>query len=181
MTVNIRGHGKSGGTIDEISAREFETDALAAYDFLTHQREVDANRIGICGGSFGGLLAAMTSKVRSVKSIMVRAPAAYTPEMREERMGAIIARETRVFNEIDDIENTPAVQAISSFKGDLLVMVCENDATIPRAIPQAYFDDAKVAHRKKIEIIVGAEHSLQTEALRKQFIEREVKWFLETL
>ncbi len=181
MTVSIRGHIGSTGDVAETTAAQFETDGTAAYDFFAKQNNIDPHRIGICGGSFGGLLAAMTSEIREVKSILMRAPAAYTPEMREQKMGNILAREKQVFYEVTDIESCAAIQAIAGFTGSLSVVACEKDDHIPRAIPQAYFDNAKLAARKEFEVLKGAEHSLQTEELRSQFTERVVRWFTETL
>lgn len=181
MTVSLRGHVGSTGIVETTTGAKFETDGIAAYDFFLQQADIRPHRIGICGGSFGGLIAAVLSEIRDVKSILVRAPAAYTPEMREEKMGDIIARELRVFNEISDIENTAAIHAIAKFKGSLLVIACENDTHIPRAIPQAYFDSAKSAARREFEVLKGAEHSLQTDELRGKFCDRLVQWFLETL
>ncbi|MFA7309787.1 MAG: alpha/beta fold hydrolase [Candidatus Paceibacterota bacterium] len=181
MTVSIRGHEGSSGDVENTTAAEFETDGIAAYDFFVKQDGIDPRRIGICGGSFGGLIAAVTSEVRPVKSIVMRAPAAYTPEMRQEKMGDILARETHVFNDISNVEGTAAIRAITEFRGSLLVIACENDDHIPLAIPQAYFDNAKLAARKEFEILKGAEHSLQTNALRTQFTDRLVRWFPETL
>lgn len=181
MTVSIRGHEGSSGDVATTTAAEFETDGIAAYDFFVKQDGIDPRRIGICGGSFGGLIAAMTSEVRDVKSIVLRAPAAYTPKMRAEKMGTILAREKQVFHEISDIEGTAAIAAIAKFKGNLLVVACENDDHIPRAVPQAYFDNAKSAVRREFEVLKGAEHSLQNDELRRQFTDRLVRWFAETL
>jgi esterase/lipase len=123
----------------------------------------------------------MISEAREVKSIMLRAPALYTPEMREEKMGNIIERESDIFNEIANVEDAAGIHAIAKFKGSLLVVACENDVIIPQRIPRAYFDNAKLAARKEFEVLKGSEHSLQTDELRSRFTDLLTRWFTETL
>ena len=79
MTISIRGHEGSTGNVATTTAAEFETDGIAAFDFFTKQNGIDPHRIGICGGSFGGLLAGMNSEERDVKKIIVRSPSLFTP------------------------------------------------------------------------------------------------------
>jgi uncharacterized protein len=182
LTVNIRGHGDSSGTIEETTGAEFETDGIAAYDFFAKQRGIDPDRIGICGGSFGALLAAMISDVRPVRSIVLRAPAAYTPEMRQEKMGEILKREMRVFHEaVSEIARAPAIEAIRKFTGSVLVVASELDTHIPREMAQAYYDNVVLAKRREFEVLKGAEHSLQNDEVKQRFTGLLMQWFAETL
>src|SRR3989338_8764482 len=181
MTLDIGGHGKSGGVFEKLTAADLETDGIAAYDFFVKQKGIDPRRIGLMGGSMGAMLAAVTSEARDVKSIVMRAPAAYTPEMRTWTMDKIDETEIKVFNEQIHPENDPAVRAMGKFGGSLLVIACENDTHIPRKMVQAYYDAGRNAARREFEILPGSEHSPQTEELRQQLSNRQVQWFLETL
>lgn len=55
LRFNFRGVGKSEGSFDEGQGEQ--EDALAALDFFTACPEVDPAKIGICGYSFGSLVA----------------------------------------------------------------------------------------------------------------------------
>jgi dienelactone hydrolase len=181
MTVNIRGHGKSGGTLDDLTAAELETDGLATYDFLAKQKGIDLQRIGICGGSFGALLAATASASRDVKSMLLRVPAAYTEAMRRTRIQEIMANQEGVFFDIKDARSTPAVNALRDFKGKLLVVASEKDNIIPAAIPQAFYDAAQHATHREFEVMHGAPHAFSGKEMLDQFTARQLKWFVETL
>ena len=181
MTVNIRAHGQSGGTLETLTARDGISDCIIAYNFLSQLPNVDPSRLGLCGGSFGGLLAASVSQLRDVKSIVQRAPATYSDEMMQMKYTEIMADQGQIFFKIANAHATPGIRAMEKFKGSLLVVACELDAIIPRTIPQAYYDAASAAQRREFIVLKGAEHSLQTDEIRKQFTDQLVKWFLETL
>src|SRR3989344_8578932 len=78
LTFDLRGHGKSEGSLKEFSSKDFLHDALAAYDFLAAQKNVDPKRIGIIGGSYGGYPPPAPSAAREVPWIRMRGPADYT-------------------------------------------------------------------------------------------------------
>ena len=59
LIFNLRGHGESGGSLEEFSRKDHLKDVIAAYDFLTAQKNVNKNKIGVCGASYGGYLASI--------------------------------------------------------------------------------------------------------------------------
>jgi uncharacterized protein len=56
LAIDLRGHGKNEKLENAVTARDNLCDAVAAYDFLTTQPEVDKNRIVVVGYSYGGFL-----------------------------------------------------------------------------------------------------------------------------
>lgn len=121
LAVSMCGHGESEGNFNKATVAESINDGLAAYDFLATQPSIDLNRIGIVGGSVGAIIAAMTSSLRNVQSLVLRAPAAYTNHKMHISMAQTMVNEGKQFHEIDNLEVTPAGKAITKFTGSLLV------------------------------------------------------------
>ncbi len=181
LAISMRGHGESEGDFERSTVAEAISDALAAYDFLVSQPEVDATSIGLVGSSVGAILAAMVSDKRLIRSIVFRAPAAYTAEMMRLSMAETMVNENRQFHQIGDLEATPAGNAIRNFNGSLLVVASENDALIPLSIPKAYINAAMQADKKQLYVIEGAPHTL-TEPRWKETLQNTIlKWFNKTL
>lgn len=181
MTINMRGHGTSEGDCKVLSINDGVDDGLVAFDFFIKQEGVDKEKIGICGASFGATVAAMIAGKRNVNSMVLRAPATYTVDMMNTTNEKIMEHEKRLFFEISDPLDTPPLQAIQKFKGDLLVIASENDMIIPKRIPEAYLS-AALTQNKELRVIAGASHNLnKNESWRKQFIDWSVDWFRNTL
>jgi dienelactone hydrolase len=184
MTINPRGHGESEGVFGELMGTAHTLDGFAAYDFLAARPEVDPERIGLSGSSYGAMIAARISAERPVKSLILRAPAAYTDKMLNTPLSEIMAEEKEKFFMLSasDIAQSPAVRAMEEFTGSLLVVASGNDDIIPPSIPQAYYDHATIASRREIETLAGAPHSLTPSPVHKQqFNDCALTWFSETL
>jgi esterase/lipase len=181
MTLSIRGHGDSEGDFKKLKVPNGIKDGLNAYDFLVKHNFVDANKIGLCGSSVGGVIVSMVSKQRKVKSLILKAPAIYTEKMMTMTYEQTMEREDKMFKEIKDVNNTPAIKAISKFKGSLLAILSEKDNIIPNKMQEQYLINAKRVLRKKKIIIKNADHPLSKEKWKEKFVEEMMKWFLTTL
>ena len=181
LAISMRAHGESEGDFYKNTVEEAVNDSLAAFDFLVRQTGIDANRIGLVGSSVGAILAAMTVKKRHVKSLLLRAPAAYTKEMMQISMADTTVNELRQFHEISDLGKTPAGSSIEQFDGSLLVVASGNDATIPLAVSQGYVDIANNAENTRLAVIEGATHTLTEPSWEEEFAGHVVNWFGETL
>ncbi len=182
LTINFRGNGISEGDSDYLKVSDALLDGINAYDFLAQQDFIDKNKIGICGASLGGAIAAGVSAKKEVRSLVLRAPAVYTNELMHFTYSQIMADEKRIFyKKIIDLSDTPAIQSISIFNGNLLVITSEKDSIIPGAITDKYIEGAKLAQRKELYEIKGATHRLLDDLWRNQFINKTVDWFKETL
>lgn len=181
LALSLRGHGTSEGNFNTLTIHDMVKDGLAAYDFLIEQEGIDPERIGICGTSVGADIACIVSKERPVQSLLLRAPALYSDQMMNMTFAQTMAAEDRLFNDLENLEHTPPLKAISIFEGSLLIVVSGNDLIVPARIPQAYFSHAAKTSKKEIVTIKGADHALQEENLRNIFVEKMVTWFSETL
>jgi esterase/lipase len=181
MTISIRGHGDSDGNFKKLKVPNGVKDGLNAYDFLSKQSFVDKNKIGLLGSSVGAVIACMVSKRRKVKTLILKAPAIYTNKMMTLTYPQTMEREDEIFKEIRNINTTPAIKAVSEFKGSLLAILSENDNVIPPKMQEQYLVNAKNTVKRKKIIIKGADHSLIKEKWRKKFIDEMEKWFINTL
>lgn len=59
-----------------------------AYDALRGAEGVDPARIGVCGASYGGFLAALLSGLRDPKRLLIRAPALYPDDWLDLPLGS---------------------------------------------------------------------------------------------
>lgn len=181
LAISMRGHGQSEGDFNKEIVAEATQDAVSAYDFLVKQPGIDADRVGMVGSSVGAILAGMATTERDVKSLVFRAPAAYTTEMMRLSMAETMTDESRQFYEIDDLTSTPAGAATEKFKGCLLVVASEHDAIIPLSVSRGYIDVAKHATSKRLTIIEGAPHTLSMPRWKEAFTRETLDWFGETL
>ena len=181
LTINMRGHGSSEGTLDSLQLTDNISDALAVYDFFASHSNIDATRIGICGSSYGSLLAAIVADQRPIKSLLLRAPAAYSSTMANTTFSELLQDERGIFKNLD-LDTLHGLTEIRSFSGSLFVVASEHDDIIPLSITQAYFDNATQAETKEFEVMIGAPHSLSsTPDLAELFTQKALRWFAEAL
>ena len=121
LTVNMRGHGTSEGDPSVLTIHDTISDGMAAYDFFLEQKYVDPNRVGLCGSSLGGAIAAIISSTRTAKSLLLRAPSVYSDAMMTMTFHQIMADERDIFHVIQNPQDSLAIRAISQFRGSLWV------------------------------------------------------------
>lgn len=176
---DFRGCGVSDGAFENQTQRMGIDDARAGLSFLLSQN-VDKNRIGVMGTSFGGFVAAiLVGEFDSIKSLVLRAPAVYPNKLLDLHVKLISDH-----NHIEKEEwlESIAYEGMSLFKGSLLVIQSEKDDVIDPWIVQNYYDKAINASKKELFIQEGAGHSLHaTPDSLKEFYELTFSWFTKTL
>ncbi len=181
LTISIRGHGKSEGDFNQLTVEDALVDGLKTYDKFTSFKFIDKSRIGIAGTSVGAAIASIIASYHPIKSLVLRVPATYTKDMMESTFREIMDQESKLFNKINNLSDTPAIRAIKKFKGSLLIIPSENDSIIPIQIPKTYYSSAIKARKKEIVFIEKATHNLTNSEWREKYISLLVDWFLITL
>ena len=181
MTLSIRGHGNSEGDFKKLKVPNGVQDGLNAYDFFSKHNFIDENRIGLCCSSVGAVIVCIVSKQKKVRSLILKAPAIYTKKMMTMTYDQTMLREDIMFKEIRNATDTPAMKAISQFKGSLLAILSEKDGIIPTKMQEQYLVNAKKATRKKKIVIKDADHPLTKKKWKDEFIIEMQKWFISTL
>ena len=131
LTVDVRGHGKTGGNAETLSLKDFQDDIMAAYDFLISGDDVNKGAIGIIGSSFGGYLAALLSAQRKLAWMILRVPADY-PDESFEQPGISSRYSVDWCKEKKNWQATKALRAIHAFQGRVLIVESEKDEVVPK-------------------------------------------------
>ena len=167
MAFDLGGHGESDGDLDELSLRDHLADACSAYDALARSPGVDPDRIGVCGSSYGGYLAALLAGERPVARVFLRAPALYLDEALD-----VPGRDR---NHPDTPPSrSAALENLATFGGETLVLESGRDEEIPRATIEAY---VHAAHAVRHEVIEEATHRLTDPRWEATFVRLLVDWF----
>lgn len=162
LTMDLPGHGESGGDFTTLTLRDYMHDAAVVFDELSAQEGVDAARVGIVGASFGGYVAAALAGERQPKSIVLRAPAIYRDSEVDTARESITPEQMQQFRESlrYSLPQNMALRAIRGFRGNVTIVESEHDESIPVSVINAY--DA-VATNSVRHVIKGAGHSLRGE------------------
>ena len=179
LAFDFRGCGESDGKFPDQTQRMGIDDARAGLEFLLKQN-VDKDRIGVMGTSFGGFVAAIiVPEFEFIKSIVLRVPAVYPNEA--------LDMHVKLISDLSKIEKEKwlasiAYDGISKFKGNLLVIQSEKDEVVKDWIVKNYYDKAISSRNKKLVIQKGAGHDLrENPSALNEFYELTFSWFLKTL
>lgn len=168
LTFDLRGHGPDSDNVDRYSVYDHLQDTVAAYDFLDSGGADVAPRVGACGASYGGYLAAMLSTQRSLRGLMLRAPALAIdvefPDPNAMPFGRHVAAGPGEFD---------SLSALSRFTGPLVIVESENDERIPHSQIEEHLAANRGAQH---EVIPGARHALSEPAWDSVFIETIIRW-----
>lgn len=88
LRIDFRGSGDSEGAASDVTIDGEVSDALMALDYLTAQKDIDINRIGLFGRSFGGAVAVLAAhQFQKIKSIALWAPVFGAHQWKEKWQG----------------------------------------------------------------------------------------------
>jgi len=180
FVFNFTGCGESSGNYLTQTHKDAFRDAKIAFNKLLDQKNIDKNRIGIVGGSFGGYVASMTLPELDVSSLVLLSPSAHDDSYDTKIDMGSIQKEVEYFNNEYNWINSEAYKNISEFKGSLLVVKSENDENVPSTVVDKYYQKSKSKIKKQI-ILKGADHRLSTYEMREEFYKIVTDWFLKIL
>lgn len=178
LTFDLRGFGESEGEVSKLSLADHLDDVLAFYDFF--KKNTKANKICVCGTSYGGYLAARLLEQRAVYSIIMRAPGIYKDEIFKKtkwRQEKQLLEEINKFRGGGDFDNSAAIKNIKKFDGYLLVVGSEKDKIIPKRVVKAYYDSAIRVKKREIVWVKGADHALSSSKSQREYIKILSSWF----
>lgn len=177
LTFDFRGCGESDGVYEEQTHKNAVEDAKAGLDFLLRQN-VDRERIGICGASFGGYLAAFILPNYNIKSLILRTPAAFSDRFLLSKIKR--DNEYEFFKDINNWGDSSVYKNVSKFKGPVLVIKAGKDENVPPEVVDEFYNKARASSKRKLLVIKDADHRLSNPWIN-QFYDLTEKWFLETL
>ncbi len=178
---NFRGCGKSDGNFLEQTIGDALLDARAAFNLLLEQ-EIDKDRVGICGSSFGGDVATLILPEYPIKSLVLKAPAALNFSL--DRKIAIEGGVKKELEYLSDKKNWEAAinfKNLAKFKGNLLIIKAGKDDNVPSGMVDRFYSSAIEVKDKKMEVVAGADHRLSDPKWVREFTDLALAWFMNKL
>ncbi|HUD09229.1 MAG TPA: alpha/beta fold hydrolase [Patescibacteria group bacterium] len=173
---HFRGCGMSDGNFEEQTLEMGLEDAKAGLKFFLSTDELDKNRVGLMGSSFGGWLAAMVCLDFDFKSVLLSVPAAFAPF----RMSTLHTEDIDVLKK--DFWESESYQKIAKFKNNLLIVQSENDDILPEGMVEKYLEVATNAKKVEHLVLKDTKHRIKLFPKAKEILlEKLTSWFLETL
>lgn len=178
LIFDLRGHGKSDGKIEAVTAQGSLEDSLAAYDFVASLPEVATEEISVVGSSYGSYIAAQMVDKRDVKSLVLRVPAIYknetfaTPKIQE------IDEKREVYQQkaLATRDNF-AFLPLKTYTGKIILIESEKDQIIPHEVLEGYRHAINTQAQLTDIVMKDADHSLTQEKWRQEYIQILVDWF----
>ena len=151
VSFDAIGHGDTGGALAQssVASRTRQAQAVLAASALT-------SPLVVFGASMGAYNAIRLTEHHPVEALVLVVPGVYTPAAYEVPFGPDFSALIRRERSWDDSD---AWDILSRFKGRLLVLHAEHDATIPLEISDRLFGAATRAQSRQLHIVQGAEHN----------------------
>ncbi len=190
LRIDLPGRGDSEGeSIDMTVDRDLDA-AHTAIDLLSNQPDVDSQRVGLVGISWGGALAAtLAGRDQRVAGTVLwssapGAPLNWQPELRE--VGGRMAAEV-VGNLIGEqfymsLHQLNPIGEILRTRGPVLLVHGTHDEVVPSAeIEQAQRQLTEAGIRNQLIPIDGTDHVFFNHGWQRQVVDHTVTWLRHTL
>ena len=173
LAHDLRGHGESGGAVEEASRADWVADLVSVIDHL--HALAPGTRIGLVGASFGAYLSLMATDTRDVACLSLRVPA-NLPDARfalpyVESFGPGVRRP-------EDIHppDSRALRALRAFRSPVQIIDADGDEVIPAKTVADYaaaVDPARLSRHT-----LHGPHHLATPELRVDYIDALLAWLI---
>jgi uncharacterized protein len=147
---DFSGHGESTGKLEQASLNVRKQEGQAAATTLGRQ-----GSLAIIGTSMGGHTAALLTPLIEPRSLILFCPAAYPEDAMELKFDENF---TAVARRPGAYVNSPVFQALSTFKGHLLIFAAGKDALIAKEVIDLYAESAPLAKSKKVIWLEESDH-----------------------
>ncbi|MCL5006214.1 MAG: alpha/beta hydrolase [Acidobacteria bacterium] len=187
LRFDFYGSGESAGEFREVTLQSEIADARDAIRFIRRQKAIDPGRIGLCGLSLGGCVAAAVASGARAKCAVLWSAVAHPSILQRLalKMGkqadgdaASIEYDAREvsLSFLREASEVDPLKALAQFFHPTLVIHPGKDETVPRSHAQDLLRAAGVRIKRKV-IIPGADHTYTSLAAESEVIRRTVDWF----
>jgi pimeloyl-ACP methyl ester carboxylesterase len=153
ICFDFSGNGESSGEFAAASLRIRAGESLAAAKLLapTEPR-------AIIGTSMGAHLAALVSLAIRPRSLILFCPAAYPEQAADEKFDATFVKFNNRVVAPEALRASPALTALRSFEGNLLVVAAREDQVIPADVTELYLESAAAAKTRRVIWLDRCDH-----------------------
>ncbi len=187
LRFDFYGSGESEGEFREAALSTEIADARDAVKFFRGRKEIDPARVGLCGLSLGGCVAACIAQRVRAKALVLWSALAHPEYLRVLAQtsarpipggGGALEYDAREISPrfLADAERIKPLESLARFKGPTLVIYPERDEAVPVSHAENLFR-AVGGRVKEKAIIPGADHSFTSLVSEREVIERTVAWF----
>jgi uncharacterized protein len=189
LRFDFFGSGESDGEFREVTLQSEIADAKSAMEFFRKQKGIDAGRVGLCGLSLGGAVAAAVAKSSRARALVLWSALAHPKELRRlaELNSRPLPNDSREYNShevsalfLQNVEKVRPLEALRRFTAPTLIIHPEKDEHLPLYHPQDFFQASGAEIKEKV-IIPGADHTFTSIAWEREVITRSVAWFSKYL
>jgi dipeptidyl aminopeptidase/acylaminoacyl peptidase len=189
LRFDFYGSGESDGEFREVTLQSEIADAKSAVKFFRRQKGIDPKRLGLCGMSMGGAVAAAVAPWSRAHALALWSALAHPKELRRlaERTTHPLPNGAREYNAhevsarfLETIEKVRPLAAFRRFTAPTLIIHPEKDEHLPPHHPEGYFRASGAAVKEKL-IIPGADHTYTAIAWEREVIARTSAWFSKHL
>jgi pimeloyl-ACP methyl ester carboxylesterase len=170
ICFDFSGHGESTGTMEQATLAVRKQEAQDALALLNLQIPPI-----LIGTSMGAFIAALLAPTVQPRSLILFCPAAYPTAAMGIGFGENFTAATR---KPRAYENSPAFQALSSYRGNLLIVAAGKDTIIPREAIRLYEESAPLAKSRKTVWLEESDHQIHLwlagHEAERAFVLREV-------
>lgn len=191
LRFDFGGSGESEGEFRDVTLRSEINDAVDAVAYFRRQKGSHPARVGLCGLSLGGCIAACIAHRVKAKAAVLWSAVAHPAVLRE--IAATLARplpgtpelweyDAREVSQrfLDDAAKFDAAQLLGRFAGPTLIIHPERDAHVPLSHAEDLFQASRAGAKQQV-VIAGADHTFTSLAWEREVIDRTVAWFREHL
>ncbi|MES2668337.1 MAG: CocE/NonD family hydrolase [Patescibacteria group bacterium] len=167
LSVFLRGHEQAEGDLGSVTRQDHLDDVKAAFTWLSQRSDINPDRVGALGVSYGCYLLAIASASCPfpLKALALRAPVLYPDAGWDEPTCRFTDNESvREWRQsVRTPEECKALAGLGSFSGSLLIVASEHDESVPPAVVESYLLAALRTSDQAAFVISGASHVLSAE------------------
>lgn len=197
VCFDFRGSGESGGRVEDVTITSGLQDIAAVMQWLLSQSWIDANRLGIFGFSYGGLISLLylEDQPQVFRAAVLKAPSTDWAAARRARLGPDLMQQWQVsgyhdfeypgltvrapYAVYEDALTYDAYQAAHKMQCSVLIWHGDKDESVP--LEQSKKLVTAIGPNAKLNIVPGADHRFYAEDAFAQLREETKTFFVQHL
>jgi len=187
LRFDFYGSGESEGTFHEATLQGEIADARGAVRFMQRQAGIDPARLGLCGLSLGGCVAACVAGAAKAKALVLWSAVAHPAILQKlsKKLGKPSPNHKGDFEYdareisarfLKDAAKVDPLGAVRRFRKPTLIIHPGKDDAVPRSHAQDFVEASGAGIKQRV-IIPGADHTYTSIAWETEVIGLTFEWF----